>query len=64
MARVIVIQIEELILRGFPAAERYRIAQSVATELGRVMSDPSALPQSDTVGGQIARAVYEAVQHA
>jgi hypothetical protein len=61
---MIVVEIDELILRGFPAAERYRIAESVAAEVGRVMSDPAAPRRSETVGAQIARAVYAAVQHA
>jgi hypothetical protein len=67
------IHIGELLLNGFPSGERYRIAESLANELGRLFSQqhiPAAIqPREEIragsihvgrgdVGEQVARAVY------
>jgi hypothetical protein len=36
------VEIGELVLHGFPAGERYRIAESLAAELGRLIGERGA----------------------
>jgi hypothetical protein len=51
------VEIDELVLHGFPPGERYRIAESVAAELTRILADRglpepvAAPPHGDTVRG-------------
>lgn len=40
------IEIDELVLHGFPPSERYRIAESVTTELTRIVME-RGLTQAD-----------------
>jgi hypothetical protein len=73
------VEIGELMLEGFPAGERHRIAESMAAELGRLLSErgvPEAARSCDQLragqvqgrtrdaGVQLARAVYRGLEHA
>ena len=55
--RDISIEIDELVLHGFPASERYRIVESVTAELTRIVAErglplPVATPaHGDTMRG-------------
>ncbi len=68
------VHIEELVLHGFPASDRYRIAETVSSELQRLVVEgglPEHVPGGDviragsvdvkpaTVGTQIAAAIYQ-----
>jgi hypothetical protein len=46
----VTLQIDELVLDGFPAADRHRIADAVERELGRLLAE-RGLPQSWSSGG-------------
>jgi hypothetical protein len=72
------LHIEELVLHGFPASERYRIAESLALELGRLLSERGS-PESAAsreemraesfqarkgeVGEQVAQAIYGGLEN-
>jgi hypothetical protein len=70
--------IGELVLYGFPASERYRIAESLAAELGRLLSDrgtPAGVASRDEIragnvevrtgeiGEQVAQAIYGGLEN-
>jgi hypothetical protein len=49
----IVIEIDELVLHGFPAADRYRIGDAVQAELARIFAErglPDMAMQNVTIG--------------
>ena len=70
--------IGELVLEGFPASDRYRIAESMAAELGRLLSErgsPAGATSRDEifaanvpahagdVGEQVAQAIYGGLEN-
>lgn len=52
--RRIELHIEELVLAGFPAAQRYAIGDALERELSRLIAD-RGLPSAMVPGGEIAR---------
>ncbi len=62
--RNIKLHIEELVLDGFAAGDKYRIADSVESELARLFTEQGA-PKSLSQGGEIAHldgGVFEAAR--
>ncbi|MGC9969994.1 MAG: hypothetical protein ABSE56_05335 [Bryobacteraceae bacterium] len=72
------LHVGELVLHGFPASERYRIAESMAAELGRLLSERGSPAgarsreeiragqfeaRTGDVGAQVARAVYRGLEN-
>jgi hypothetical protein len=48
------LHVDEIVLHGFPPVDRYRIAESVQTELARLLVE-QGVPASLEQGGSIAR---------
>lgn len=52
--RPVIVNIDELVLEGFPPSDRYRIGASVERELGRLLA-AEGLPELLTAGGEVPR---------
>ena len=72
------LHIDELVLHGFPVGERYRIAESLAAELGRLLSERGAPAgavsreevrterievRTGEIGERIAQAIYGGLEN-
>jgi len=64
MGRVIRVEIGELVLRGFPALDEQRFAESVALDLAAQLSEGRAPVSDDSVSHQVAEALFEAARGA
>jgi hypothetical protein len=61
LERHIVLHIGELILRGLPYGQRYRIAAAVEAELQRLL-DEGGLPSSLAAGGSLPQVQVDSLQ--
>ena len=64
MGGVIHVEVGELVLRGFPALDEQRFAESVALELAALLSEAHAPVTEDVVSHQVAAALIEAASGA